>query len=378
MTVAANDRRIQYTATSGQTVFPYDFQIDANTEVTVLQTVYTTGAINTLVLTTDYTVSGVGVSGGGNITLVTGAAINDTLTITGSTPLSRVTDFSNAGDFLASDLNNQFDKITRILQENETTANRAILLSDADTTTSLTLPVTSERASKFLAFNASGEAIASAGTTETPVSSFMATVLDDTTAAAARTTLDAQQLNTNLTALAGLTGAANKIPYFTGAGAMDLVDRVPAGSVVQSVFTSTSAVATGTTILGADDSIPQNTEGNLFLTADAITPTSATNLLDIEVILVIANATASQIMTVALFQDSTADALAAVESTTIIDAPITIPLRFRMVAGTISATTFKVRAGIGNSYTVTLNGFGGARKMGGVMVSSIKITEIQA
>ena len=35
MTVPANDRRIQYTATAGQTIFPYDFKITANTEITV-------------------------------------------------------------------------------------------------------------------------------------------------------------------------------------------------------------------------------------------------------------------------------------------------------------------------------------------------------
>ena len=207
MTVPVNDRRIQYTATAAQTIFPYDFKIDANTELEVKQTVYTTGDTNTLTLTTEYTVSGVGDAGGGNVTLVTGAAVDDTITIIGNTPLSRVTDFNQAGDFLMSDLNNQLDKLTNILQENDTTINRAVKLKDEDTTSSLEIPTATNRASKFLAFDASGDAIASAGTTETTVSSFMATVLDDTTAAAARTTLDAEQKTNSLTAITTLEDA---------------------------------------------------------------------------------------------------------------------------------------------------------------------------
>lgn len=193
MTVSSNDRRIQYTATSGQTVFPYDFPIAANTEIEVKQTVDATGITSTLTLTTDYTVSDVGEASGGDITLVTGAATDDIITITGATPLTRTTDFSNAGDFLASDLNDQLDTQLKILQESDTTTSRAILLADEDTSASLTLPTATNRASKFLAFDASGDAIASAGTTEVAVSSFMETVLDDTTAAAARTTLSAQE-----------------------------------------------------------------------------------------------------------------------------------------------------------------------------------------
>lgn len=43
-----------------------------------------------------------------------------------------------------------------------------------------------------------------------------------TTAAGARTNLDVQQANANLSAEAGLTGAANRISYYTGVGTKDL------------------------------------------------------------------------------------------------------------------------------------------------------------
>ena len=207
MTIPVNDRRIQYTATASQTVFPYDFNIDANTEIIVLQTVYTTGAVNTLTLTTHYTVSGVGQPAGGNITLVTGAAVNDTITIVGSTPLSRVTDFNQAGDFLASELNDQLDKITQILQENETETSRAVVLSPADTATTMILPITSERVNKFLAFDADGDPIAAGSSGGVPVTAFMETVLDDATAADARATLGSEQKTSALTAITTLQDA---------------------------------------------------------------------------------------------------------------------------------------------------------------------------
>ena len=53
--------------------------------------------------------------------------------------------------------------------------------------------------------------------TGTTISSFIKTILDDEDAASARTTLGAQASDATLTALAGLTGAADRLPYFNGA-----------------------------------------------------------------------------------------------------------------------------------------------------------------
>lgn len=394
MTVTVNDRRIQYTATAGQTIFPYDFKIDANTEITVEQVVYLTGAINTLTLTTEYTVSGVGDAGGGNITLVTGAAVNDTITIIGNTPLSRTTDFNQAGDFLVSDLNNQLDKLTNILQENNTTINRAVKLKDSDTTSSLEIPTATNRASKFLAFDASGDAIASAGTTETTVSSFMATVLDDTTAAAARTTLgvaigtdvqadvittrgDIIRGSSSATAERLAIGSANKVLISDGTDISWGTSPKTTGDIVQVVNTETGAVATGTTTMPTDDTIPQNTEGDEYITL-SITPTNASNYLQIEFVGMFGNSVTCN-FAVALFQDSTANALAATGNYALTGTEHNIfTLKHRMLAGTTSATTFKIRAGGNNPGTTTFNGISGTRYFGGVNASSITITEIKA
>jgi len=157
------------------------------------------------------------------------------------------------------------------------------------------------------------------------------------------------------------------------------VNAVVTGKVLQVVNFQTSAVATGTTLTPNDDTIPQNTEGTEFMTL-AITPTSASSKLKIDVATFICGSDTIR-LTTALFQDSTADALAAVMSTPgFANIGGSGPSGFThyMTAGTTSATTFKVRIGGNSSVTITLNGQSGTRRFGGVASSSITITEVAA
>ena len=141
--------------------------------------------------------------------------------------------------------------------------------------------------------------------------------------------------------------------------------------VVQVASFQTGASSSTSNIIPDDNTIPQNTEGAEFLSL-AFSPTSATNILQIDVNLV-GSMNNNRNLVVALFQDSAAGALAAAASFQASSNDImTVPLRHRMVAGTTSSTTFKVRAGAGAATaTLTVNG-----KFGGVSASSITITEI--
>jgi len=149
-----------------------------------------------------------------------------------------------------------------------------------------------------------------------------------------------------------------------------------AAGLIQTVNTQTGAVATGTTTLPNDDTIPQKTEGDEYMTL-AITPTSATNILEIVAVWNGSSTSTGGILTQALFQDATAGALAASWSGVYASGATTqTVLHHRMVAGTTSATTFKIRAGAPAAGTTTFNGLAGVRVYGGVMSSSITIREI--
>ena len=147
------------------------------------------------------------------------------------------------------------------------------------------------------------------------------------------------------------------------------------GVILQVVNTQDGAVATGTTAIPYDDSIPQITEGDQYMTR-AITPTSASNYLKIDVVW---QGSTSQIdLCVALFQDATANALAcAWAGSNDTGQGTTIVFTYYMLAGTTSSTTFSVRAGNGTGATTTFNG-ASTRKYGGVLSSSITISEIKA
>lgn len=148
------------------------------------------------------------------------------------------------------------------------------------------------------------------------------------------------------------------------------------GYTIQTVNTQTGAVATGSTTVPFDDTIPQKTEGDQYMSL-TITPTNAANKLKIDVVVVGSDSGGGQ-LTAMLFQDDASDALAA---TSVYDDTgnyfSLITFTHYMTAATTSATTFKVRAGSNSTGTFTFNGIGSARKYGGVAASSITGTELQ-
>jgi hypothetical protein len=151
MTVLDNAPRDQYTATGGQTVFPYTFEIAAAGDIKVLQngTLLNQGAG-----AGEYAVSGVGVDTGGNVTLVTGATSGDIITIYRDMAYERLTAYTNAGDFLAADVNNDFDRLWLALQQNGGDLDRVLIAPNTDPTSiDMTIPAKADREGKFLSFD---------------------------------------------------------------------------------------------------------------------------------------------------------------------------------------------------------------------------------
>ena len=164
-------------------------------------------------------------------------------------------------------------------------------------------------------------------------------------------------------------GSAGTAIVTNGSGTLSFAAT---GVVLQRVFTQTGAVATSTATIPTDDTIPQKTEGTEFMTL-AITPLSTSSVLVVEVSFIFSGTTGGTTVC-ALFRDDTANALATNWSYQSSSGEMDeMNLHHAVVSGSLSATTFKVRAGFGS--TLTFNGQSSARKFGGTMASGIWITE---
>lgn len=146
------------------------------------------------------------------------------------------------------------------------------------------------------------------------------------------------------------------------------------GLILQSVNSTSATYANTAVAIPADDTIPQNTEGAELLTV-TITPGNASNRLFFEFEAFFSSDGAPVAATVALFQDSTANALYAVADTvSSVNAVKHVRLRYEMAAGTTSSTTFKVRYGP-SSNTLYVNGISTGRIYGGVAQASLTVQE---
>lgn len=151
--------------------------------------------------------------------------------------------------------------------------------------------------------------------------------------------------------------------------------------IVQEVLTESAVVNTSNTTTSVlDDTIPQNTEGNEFTELNtAITPKNTSNKLVVEVYAFYSFNVNDAAMVGALFQDATVNAIAAHTQThTKANQGEVFHLKHEMTAGTTSETTFKFRLGTPTAGDVTFNGENGARVLGGVVKSFIRVTEFTA
>lgn len=146
--------------------------------------------------------------------------------------------------------------------------------------------------------------------------------------------------------------------------------------IIQQVETVTGAVASGTTIIPENDTIPQITEGNEYMTL-AITPIRPGSTLKIDVVCQLTTSASSAHMVAALFQDALLNALkCGVEGTTSGNM-VAVVFSYKVASGGTTLRTYRVRGGASGAGTTTFNGRAGARRYGGVLASSIIITEVE-
>ena len=149
MTVSALVTRNDITATASQTSFTYTFRVLEATDMDVYQ--------NGALLASGYTVNDVGVTTGGTVTLDVGVPVGQIVSLVLAMPLDRTTNYQNSGDFLAGDVNGDFDKIYIGAIQNENEGGRSLRLQDVEPPTAgvdMTIPLKADRLGKYLAFNA--------------------------------------------------------------------------------------------------------------------------------------------------------------------------------------------------------------------------------
>lgn len=157
MTVSTTTRRVTYTGTGANTVLSVPYVFINSSDLTVVKTVTATGVETTLTMGVHYSVSG-GDYATGTVTPIDGATdfpATVTWEIVRYTPLTQATDYTENDAFTAEAHERALDKLTLLAQERY----------DDDF----------------------------AVDSDVSVSAFAETVLDDTSASAMRTTIDAMQ-----------------------------------------------------------------------------------------------------------------------------------------------------------------------------------------
>lgn len=193
------------------TAFPFtDVKVLDNSDLIITLT-DTSSVETTLVESVDYTLvlnSDQDNSPGGTITYpVSGdpLATGEKLTGKRNTTTTQGMDLTNQGSYNPEVVESSADKAIMLVQELQEELVRSLKLPIAEAGTDLQLPALSDRLSKFLAFDASGDPISALSTGSAVVSTFMQTVLDDTTAFKSIGTLKSSYVVTDKAEAAALT-----------------------------------------------------------------------------------------------------------------------------------------------------------------------------
>jgi hypothetical protein len=181
--------------------------------------------------------------------------------------------------------------------------------------------------------------------------------------------------NTGTLVAPASVGTVGQVLLSNGAGVAPSFGTLSTGkTLIQVQSLQTGAFASGTTQMVWNNSPPQITGGTQFMSL-AITPTSATSILEIRW-QAFCNHSGPNYIVGGIFQDSTANAITGgVVYMDGADAQRSFIGQYRMTAGTTSATTFTLRFGNGNAGgTHYFNGCGGAG-LGGTYNSYLVIYE---
>lgn len=251
MTIGSTVNRVDYTGNGALDTYAYTFRILEQSDLLV--TVRNTSGVETvLTISTDYTVTGVGSSSGGNVVLVNSSQAwldsdgdlltNYVLTIRRVRPLTQETDIRNQGDFFPEGHEDAFDHLVMIGQQQQDEIDRSIKLTEtlaaSNVDTNLPLP----SAGLAIGWNATEDGLTNLSSLGgVSISALGESLVDASTEAAARTVLDASQKVVSRTA--ETAPAAGDLVGLTDVSASNAEDKITLENMLKVVGDITAETA---------------------------------------------------------------------------------------------------------------------------------------
>lgn len=171
MTIAATPTALQYQSNGSTTQFAFGNKVFAASDLTVVlirnsdgaQFAFTNQANTTLGLS--YSVLNVDVDGGCIVAFASAPASGYTVDIRSNVPNLQSTSLKNQGPYFPELHEEALDRLTRELQDLRRLVQSSVRCPDvADISPLVAMPVAASRAGRYLAFDGSGQPVASAGT----------------------------------------------------------------------------------------------------------------------------------------------------------------------------------------------------------------------
>lgn len=134
MSLNSTTNRNDYTGDGASVTFAYQFLIFANTDLQV----FVNGVLKTL--TADYTVTGIGLAGGGNVIFNTPPPVSQPVTLLRVEPFTRTSNYVDNDPFAMSTLNNDLDKVTMLCQQLNERLGRTLSLATTSLFKNLLVP----------------------------------------------------------------------------------------------------------------------------------------------------------------------------------------------------------------------------------------------
>jgi hypothetical protein len=179
MTISTETMKVTYEGNGSNTTFDFAFLIPE--AESVLLTYTDANGIESVIESSDYTLTGINNPSGGTVTYpLSGSplAAGTFLTISRNMSYTQEVSLSNQGNMYPIAVEQGLDRTTMMIQQLVDRLNRALVFSITDTAIG-NLPAAAARAQKFMAFDANGQPTVAAGTSAdlTPVSVFVNTLL---------------------------------------------------------------------------------------------------------------------------------------------------------------------------------------------------------